>query len=250
MKKWVISITMACLVLGFLLSLQIRLQNSATLASSDDKNDVLIALVKNNEAEIADYETTLSDLRRQYEEMTAKSSNQSEVQALQGQLSELQAQAGLTALEGPGIIVTLDDNVVGLSSSPQNDANNYIIHYQYILRIVNDLKRGGAEAISVNDQRLVTTSEIRCVGNTILVNTTRLAPPFEIRAIGDVLSLEDAILNSWQFDTLKMLNFPASYKTTSPQEPKLSVPAYSGSFSPKYLTPDTSSLETPETEEE
>ena len=249
MKKWVISITCACLVLGFLLSLQIRLQNSATLAStSDDKNDVLISLVKNNEAEIADYEATLTELRRQYEEMTAKSSNQSEVQDLQSQLSELQAKAGLTALEGPGVMVTLDDNVIGLSSSPQNDANYYIIHYQYILRIVNDLKQGGAEAISVNDQRLVTTSEIRCVGNTILVNTTRLAPPYEIRAIGDVLNLEDALLNSWQFDNLKLLNFPVSYKTTSPQDPKITIPAYAGSFSPKFLAPDTPS-DTPSEEE-
>ena len=181
--------------------------------------------------------------------MTAKSSNKTEVQDLQSELSDLQARAGLTAVEGPGITVTLDDNTVGLASSPQNDANNYIIHYQYILRIVNDLKSGGAEAISVNDQRLTTTSEIRCVGNTILVNTTRLAPPFEIRAIGDVLSLEDAILNSWQFDTLKLLNFPASYKTTSPQEPTLSIPAYTGSFSPKYLSPDPAAAN-PDTEEE
>ena len=249
MKKWVISITCACLVLGLLLSLQIRLQNSVTLASTDDKNDVLISLVKNNEAEIADYETTLADLRKQYEEMTAKSSNKTEVQDLQSELSDLQARAGLTAVEGPGITVTLDDNTVGLASSPQNDSNNYIIHYPYILRIVNDLKSGGAEAISVNDQRLTTTSEIRCVGNNILVNTTRLAPPFEIRAIGDVLSLEDAILNSWQFDTLKLLNFPASYKTTSPQEPTLSIPAYTGSFSPKYLSPDPAAAN-PDTEEE
>ena len=188
MKKWVISITCACLVLGLLLSLQIRLQDSVTLASTDDKNDVLISLVKNNEAEIADYETTLADLRKQYEEMTAKSSNKTEVQDLQSELSDLQARAGLTAVEGPGITVTLDDNTVGLASSPQNDANNYIIHYQYILRIVNDLKSGGAEAISVNDQRLTTTSEIRCVGNTIFVNSTRLATPSEIRAISDVLS--------------------------------------------------------------
>lgn len=249
MKKWVISITCACLVLGFLFSLQIKLQNAVTLAGSDDKNDVLISLVKNNEAEIAVYEESLSDLRKQYEEMTAKSAEAKEVQDLQESLSKLQFQAGLSAVSGSGIIVTLDDNAIGLTQAPQSDANNYIIHYQYLLRIVNDLKRGGAEAISINDQRLVTTSEIRCVGNTILVNTTRLAPPFEIRAIGDVLALEDAILNSWQFDTLKMLNFPVKYQTTTPQEPSLTIPAYAGSFTSKYLSPDLPS-EIPTTEEE
>ena len=55
---------------------------------------------------------------------------------------------------------------------------------QDLLYIINDLKRGGAEAISINEQRIISTSEIRCVGNTILVNTTRLAPPYHIKVIG------------------------------------------------------------------
>lgn len=237
MKKWVLPITCTCIVFGLLLTLSLRLQNSVMQNNGDDKNDVLISLVKNNEAEISAYENTLSELRQQYDKMTAKPTNEADIKALQRELAALKAQAGLTAIEGPGIIITLDDNKVGLTQAPQSDANNYIIHYQYILRIVNDLKRGGAEAISVNDQRLATASEIRCVGNTILINTTRLAPPYEIKAIGDVLSLEDTLLNSSQYNNLRYLNFPVSYKTTNPQEPALAIPAYSGSYSTKYLTP-------------
>lgn len=250
MKKWVLPITITCFIFGLLLALQFCLQSSATVSNNDDKNDLLISLVKNNEAEIAAYETQLADLRTQYDTMTAKPSNEADIQELQRQLSDLRTQAGFNALEGPGVIITLDDNKVGLSQAPQGDANNYIIHYQYILRIVNDLKRGGAEAISVNDQRLITSSEIRCVGNTILINTTRLAPPFEIKAIGDVLALEEAVLTSRKFDELRYLNFPVSYKTTTPQDPTLEIPAYAGSFSSKFMTPAAITADSTESEEE
>ena len=76
-----------------------------------------------------------------------------------------------------------------------DDPNRYIIHYENLLYLVNDLRNAGAEGISINGQRIVVSSEIRCVGNVILVNTTRLAPPFEISAIGDPKALELSLIH-------------------------------------------------------
>lgn len=241
MHKWIVPITTTCLILGLLLTLQIRLQNNMTPANTNDKTQTLISLVTNLESEIADYEMVLSALRQDTEKITAKASNgEDEVKALQNNLVEEQAKIGLTALEGPGIVITLDDNKAGSAASPQDDPNYYLIHYENLLYLINDLKGGKAEAISVNDQRIVSSSEIRCVGNTILVNTTRLAPPFVIQAIGDVSSLEKSILeNSEVYSILKDSGFPVSYKTTGLTMPTISISAYTGSFPTKHLSPVT-----------
>ena len=77
--------------------------------------------------------------------------------------------------------------------SNSDNTNLYIIHDEDILKVINELRAAGAEAISLNDQRLISTSEIRCAGPTISVNNTRVAAPFVIKAIGNAKSMEDAI---------------------------------------------------------
>ncbi len=242
MRKWVVPITITCILLGFTFSLQYQLQNRITLASSANENtENLISMIKSNEAEIKAYEDQLAQLRQKYDEMSAKiSAGQYEIETMQKDLATLQNEFGLTEVEGAGITVILDDNQLGAQAANSGDLNLYIIHYENILSVVNDLKQGGAKAIAINGLRLVTTSEIRCVGNTILVNTTRLAPPYEIQAIGNAANLENALLsagNAQSYSTLKMLNFPVSYTTTSPNNPSITIPAYAGSVTTKYLTP-------------
>jgi len=99
-----------------------------------------------------------------------------------------------------------------MRDNPGGDPNYYIIHYDDLLSIVSDLKSAGAEAIAINDQRLVGTTELRCVGNVILVNTTRLAPPFVILAIGNSAILEDTVAHG-RYAYLLANNFPVSIAT-------------------------------------
>ena len=97
-------------------------------------------------------------------------------------LTELDNQkriAGLTKLGGPGISIVLDDSKQG----PTTDES--IVHASDLRDIVNLFWGAGAEAISINGERIVTTSSIDCIVNTILVNNTRLTVPFRIEAIGD-----------------------------------------------------------------
>lgn len=96
---------------------------------------------------------------------------------------EAAASAGLTALRGRGVIITLDD-------SPQGDLTEQAIAHAADLRDLVSLLRGsGAEAISINDERVINTTAIDCIVNTILVNQTRLSNPFTITAIGDAEQL-------------------------------------------------------------
>jgi uncharacterized protein YlxW (UPF0749 family) len=128
--------------------------------------------------------------------------DQDKLDSLQGQLSnsgdnkgslnDLNNQkkiAGLTKLKGPGVSVILDDSKQG----PVNDES--IIHASDLRDTVNLFWGAGAEAISINGERIVTTSSIDCIVNTILVNNTRLTVPFKIEAIGDQKLLLSQIRN-------------------------------------------------------
>jgi len=91
--------------------------------------------------------------------------------------------SGAMELRGPGVIITIDDGVRPLFEG--EDINNILVHDADILIIINDLKKNGAEAISVNGERLVETSSVICSGYTVEINGVRYARPFMIRAIGD-----------------------------------------------------------------
>lgn len=99
--------------------------------------------------------------------------------------------AGLTALRGPGVRVTLRDSDVPVEAN--FDQSAYTVHDQDLLLIVNELWAAGAEAMAVNRQRLVTTSEVRCTGPVININRVSIAPPYEVAAIGDPDSLAGAL---------------------------------------------------------
>ncbi|HUS88123.1 MAG TPA: DUF881 domain-containing protein [Desulfosporosinus sp.] len=107
------------------------------------------------------------------------------------QVQEAKMSAGLIAVTGPGVRITLDDSkraAIGLE-----DPNSFFIHEQYIREIFNALWNGGAEAIAVNGQRVTTNTEVFCSGSYIQINGTRQMPPYVIEAIGDTNTLSAAL---------------------------------------------------------
>ena len=100
-------------------------------------------------------------------------------------------QAGLVPVKGPGVEVRLDDSLQKPGAS--EEAYYYIVHDVDVQAFVNELWAAGAEAVAINDQRVVTSTSVRCVGPTILVNAVRLAPPYVIRAIGAPSTLDTAL---------------------------------------------------------
>lgn len=110
---------------------------------------------------------------------------------MEKELEAAKAYADYLPMEGPGIVITLNDSVavVGEDENP----NLYVIHDADILNIVNELRTAGAEAISINDERVTATSNIRCGGPTINIDGKRHAVPFVIKAIGDPQTLTATI---------------------------------------------------------
>ncbi len=132
---------------------------------------------------------------------------QSLTRKLSQELQAVKNLAGLTAMKGPGIIIHLEDSK--LSVAPGEDQEAFVVHDSDLLQIVNELRAAGAEAISINGQRLTAISEIRCSGGVIRINNVSVGSPFEIRAIGDPKALKSALtIRGGIVDLLKAMGFP------------------------------------------
>ncbi len=107
---------------------------------------------------------------------------------------EVKLKAGLTDVKGPGVIVKLDDAPGKISEFFSND--DIIIHNMDIVRVINVLNKAGAQAIAVDGERIISTSEIICAGTQIKINDRRYPVPYEIKAIGDPDVLERSLYES------------------------------------------------------
>ena len=155
-------------------------------------------------------------------------------EALNEELQKTKFVAGLTPVVGPGIAVILQDSKP--PSNRQFEIENYIIHDITLQRLMNELNASGAEAISINGQRVTSRTAIRCVGPTALVNNVPLASPYEVRAIGDANTMIGA------------LNIPDGFmqymRSVDPRmarierKTKMLIPAYTGTTDFRFAKPD------------
>ena len=151
-------------------------------------------------------------------------------------LSETRLLAGLTPVQGPGVVITLRDSKRPLLHKvPPGMTLPNIIHDTDINQVINELKAAGAEAITVNSQRLVATSSVRCAGPTIFVNNMPQTPPFVVEAIGDSKALTAALnLPGGIVNQIKAFD-PAMFSVQ--EDGALTLPAYSGGSEPHYARP-------------
>ena len=116
---------------------------------------------------------------------------------VQEEIDALAGPAGLTSVEGPGLTVTLDDAPESIrESAGEEQLKETIVHQQDIQAVANAMWAGGAEAMTLQGQRVVSTTGIKCVGNTVLLHGVTYAPPYVISAIGDPEEMQESIASS------------------------------------------------------
>lgn len=156
------------------------------------------------------YEEAYEDLQEiEYildERIKVATSNDETSTNLQNELRTLNALIGTIDVTGEGVIITLADNknVTNQTLSIYDNISNYLIHDTDLLMLVNELKNAGAEAISINDERIINTSSITCDGGVVLINGNKLSSPFTIKAIGSQALILGAIQRTGGF--LELLN--------------------------------------------
>ena len=204
-------IFLVCIILGFMISMQLKSHNQHQTIAAQRAEELTVRL--------KEVQADRDKLAKELDEYRAGRISG----AAQKEMDELKARAGETEMEGKGIIFTLDDSKQ-VAKAGENK-NLYIIHDEDLLRVVNELRSAGAEAISLNGQRLIGSSEIRCVGPTVLVNERRLAAPFVISAIGNPQTLESSLkLRGGVIENFKFWGIKADVM----QSDKVRVPAYKG----------------------
>lgn len=221
-----ISIMIVCLIVGIMLSVQFRTQENYDNNLRESRiNELTLKLNTATEERDALAEEVLS---LQEKLGNARDTNKA-MADLQEDLKNAQRAAGLLPVDGPGIEVTLNDSLRSIQAG--DNPNNLLVHDVDILRVVNEMRASGAEAISVNNQRLTTMSEIRCAGTTILVNWNKIAPPFQIRAIGNPDILESGLgIKGGYLEYLKAIGVQVQMQKTE----KIEMPAYSGPLRFEY----------------
>jgi uncharacterized protein YlxW (UPF0749 family) len=141
---------------------------------------------------------------------------------------------GLVELEGPGITMRLDDSTLRSATNDPEEIESLILHDYDLQRVVNELRVAGAEAISLNGQRIVERTAIRCVGSVAQVNNVPIGTPYEITAIGDPQVLRSGLtIRGGIIDWLKTLGFPVDLKA----QQKVRVPAYTGPIELRHASP-------------
>jgi uncharacterized protein YlxW (UPF0749 family) len=168
--------------------------------------------------------TQLAALRTELEELQRTAATQTgATQDLQARLDRLRALAGLTAVRGAGLLVTLDA-VPSQAGPPERP----VCFAPDLTDITNAAWRAGATAISINGERVVASSSVYCVGSTLVVNGALTAAPFDIAAIGDSAKLLAAFDDPQQLRDLKRRRDERNVVFRASQASDLAIGAYTG----------------------
>ncbi len=224
---------------GLFVGLLLTVRAGATPQSISSSRNSADSLSVNQISELRARQQRLnSELGRLREEQTVlqgqATSDQDNLTDLRGQIDAQKQIVGLTALRGPGLVITLDDSATTLPNDAV-DINRYIVHQQQLVTLVGVLWNTGAEAITINEQRITDQTSIYCVGSTILINQELLAPPFTIRAIGDPSALENAVVNAPLLADMWSRQREYGLEISIKQKNQVQVPAYTGPVVVRHL---------------
>jgi len=158
----------------------------------------LVDVIRAQDRALREREEVVQKLQREVDALTAQAApGSNEVARLRGQAARLAPLAGTQAVSGPALSVSLDDANRSAASLPEGyTADDIVVHQQDVQSVVNALWAGGAEAMMLQDQRVISTSAVRCVGNTLILQGRVYSPPYVIQAIGDLPAMRAALDSS------------------------------------------------------
>ena len=226
----VLGIMCFALTAGICIQIKTVKNTNTTVSQSYTENNLRAEVLKYKEKydnKIKEIEKIDKELETEIEKATE---NNSELTDAQNQIKEGNKILGLSEVKGPGITITVADSETDFSNAI--DSSPYLVQDKDILNIINELKNAGAEAISINDHRVVTSTYIICGGNIINVNGEKIGSPFVIKAIG----LPETLANlSRPGGTLNDLEQNRKLKVDLKKSNEITIPKYSGVLKFKYV---------------
>lgn len=236
MKKEKIALTLGLVCFFLTIGISVQLKTIATttsaITSNSTENKLRDEVFKWSDKyesiyrELEDAEKTLEAERKKATE------NSSESSTLEQELTNAKILLGQTEVKGKGVVITLDDNKEVLNMSSQViDPNLLLVHDGDLIQVISILKNAGAEAISINDQRVVNTTAITCDGYVVRINGEKVGAPYEIKAIGSPEYLKGSLEVSGYMETMVNDGVIVEIKKSN----SITIPKYEGVLKHEYI---------------
>jgi uncharacterized protein YlxW (UPF0749 family) len=227
---WSVGVPLIAVAAGMLLTATATTADGTSLR--EDTRPQLAQVIEDRREQVAASEARAARLRTVVDRQAdAVAGSDAPIAEQRRRADASREQAGFTALRGPGLTVELNDAPrLGDGSQPDAGSNDdLVVHQSDVQAVVNALWSGGAEAMSIMNVRVLSTSAVRCVGNTLLLHGRVYSPPFKITAIGDPTALRRALAASEGVRLFKdaVDHYQLGYRETV--ETNVTVPAYDGS---------------------
>ena len=220
-----IVIVLSCFILSMVMFMQFKVVNQTDITSIENMREAELR------AELSNWKQQYDEVDKRYQEVTAtaqeyqnkEESDNETSQLLQSELSQINMLLGKTDVTGPGIEIVLKET----------ESTDTSINASDLLVIVNSLKQAGAEAISINEERIINSTDIVDINNSFIkVNGQRILAPYVIKAIGDSAYLESSLLGSGGYaDELKGYGYDVSIE----QDSKIEIGKYEDELTNKYM---------------
>jgi uncharacterized protein YlxW (UPF0749 family) len=225
---WSVGVPVIALAAGLLFTTSARTASETPLR--EDRRLELADLIEERETRVAEAEAVLAPLEDEVAELTEQlAGSDTPVLTEQERAESYREAAGFSALRGPGLTVTLDDALRSDGVRPPGaEPDDLLVHQQDLQAVVNALWAGGAEAMSIMGERIISTSAVLCVGPVLLLHGRPHSPPYRITAIGDPDALRAALAASPEVQLYREAvdAYGLGYRETVEED--VTVPAFDG----------------------
>jgi uncharacterized protein YlxW (UPF0749 family) len=236
-SAWTAMVPVVALAAGLLFATSGRTAQGTDLRAGEVTE--LSGLISQRETAIARQANQLSDLQKQVERLTAQAATRNgDVAAAQTAGDAGALSAALVPLTGPGVVISLDDAPARPDGSLPVNArpDDLVIHQSDVQAVVNAVWAAAADGVAIMDQRLIATSAVRCVGNTLLLQGRTYSPPFVVTAIGDAAAIRAQLALSPQVAVFQQAVDDFGLTFSGRERPEVTVPAYDGVPDLQYAT--------------
>lgn len=235
-SPWRLGVPLVCLLAGLLLAATHGVSGGKEIRRGDAPR--LVDLVRSTQATVADLTDRRDALAGTVSSVHGRGAGVA-LSAMRNRAAELAGAAGLSAMQGPGLVVTLTDAQRDANGRFPRDASpdDLVVHQQDISAVLNALFSAGAEAVQLQDQRITAESAPRCVGNTLLLGGRTYSPPYVVTAIGDPTAMQAALAAAPLVTLYKQYAIRFGLGYSEQVGPDLRVVAASGPSRMRYAVP-------------
>jgi uncharacterized protein YlxW (UPF0749 family) len=234
---WRVAVPLACACAGLLATTSMINARGTDLRGG--RHSDLTGIVADQSARVKELRAEAAAVQTDIDALTEQVGDPL-LDTIERRVGRLDGPTGLTPLSGPGLVVTLTDAPLDQEVPDNVDDNLLVVHQQDLQAVINALWAGGAEGITLQDQRIIGTTGIKCVGNTVRLHDVPYAPPYVIKAVGDPSELFDALNSSPQVQNYRGYTLPPyNLGWELEEDPKIEVPAYDEPITLQYAEPLT-----------